>query len=364
MGALQDVALRLDYMVGQITPEEFSWQDANYDHDSALGRELLFLIADNRWVRATSETIDIARSDAVDTTVKIDVDLDRITHEAFRGRAGQLWLPVLVLPPLQQRLPEPDPFSTLAVADASGDPLATLPNADVRHRIAAALTEIILNVEASLPDAEGRVFSATRDHRLLLSAAIYRLLRSEHVPTTVMGRTVPPRPALSGPLPRIGRVRRELGALLEHYSALLAGPASQDHDAAARDSAAKTTYGEKPIDLPEFITQNRQRLALKPNDDYSDQHTYFGWEMDSAGWDRALKLAMRSPYVVQERVEPVRSVFPLMTYGHLEFREMQVDVHPHAYLGKVQGCSSWLSMGKTGFSSAAGIVPTFILDSK
>jgi len=129
-------------------------------------------------------------------------------------------------------------------------------------------------------------------------------------------------------------------------------------------SAARTTYDEKPIDLPEFITQNRERLALKPNDDYSDQHTYFGWEMDSAGWDRALKQAMRAPYVVQERVQPVRSVFPLMTYGHLEFREMQVDVHPHAYLGKVQGCSSWLSTGKTGFSSAAGIVPTFILDSK
>jgi hypothetical protein len=129
-------------------------------------------------------------------------------------------------------------------------------------------------------------------------------------------------------------------------------------------SAAKTTYDEKTIDLPEFITQNRERLALKPNDDYSDQHTYFGWEMDGAGWDRALKQAMRAPYVVQERVQPVRSVFPLMTYGHLEFREMQVDVHPHAYLGKVQGCSSWLSMGKSGFSSAAGIVPTFILDSK
>ena len=129
-------------------------------------------------------------------------------------------------------------------------------------------------------------------------------------------------------------------------------------------SSAKTTYDEKPIDLPEFITLNRERLALKPNDDYSDQHTYFGWEMDSAGWDRALKQAMRAPYVVQERVEPVRSVFPLMTYGHLEFREMQVDVHPHAYLGKVQGCSSWLTTGKAGFSSASGIVPTFILDSK
>ncbi|SPE38252.1 conserved hypothetical protein [Candidatus Sulfopaludibacter sp. SbA6] len=129
-------------------------------------------------------------------------------------------------------------------------------------------------------------------------------------------------------------------------------------------AAAKTTYEERSIDLPEFITQNREKLTLKPNDDYSDQHSYFGWDMDSAEWDRALKQAMRSPYVVQERVEPVRSVFPLMSFGQLEFREMQVDVHPHAYLGKVQGCSSWLSTGKTGFSSAAGIVPTFILDYK
>ena len=129
-------------------------------------------------------------------------------------------------------------------------------------------------------------------------------------------------------------------------------------------AAAKTTYEEKTIDLPEFITQNREKLALKPNDDYSDQHTYLGWEMDSNGWERALKQAMRTPYVVQERVEPVRSVFPLMSFGHLEFREMQVDVHPHAYLGKVQGCSSWLSSGKSGFSTAAGIVPTFIIDPK
>jgi hypothetical protein len=68
--------------------------------------------------------------------------------------------------------------------------------------------------------------------------------------------------------------------------------------------------------------------------------------------------------VVQERVDPVRSVFPLLTYGHLEFREMQVDVHPHAYLGKVQGCSSWLSTPKSGFTTAAGIVPTYIVETK
>jgi uncharacterized circularly permuted ATP-grasp superfamily protein len=129
-------------------------------------------------------------------------------------------------------------------------------------------------------------------------------------------------------------------------------------------SATKTTHGDQTVDLLEFILQGREKLALKPNDDYSDQHCYFGWEMDAAEWERALKQAQRSPYVVQERVEPVRSMFPLMSFGQLEFREMQVDVHPHAYLGKVHGCSSWLSTGKSGFSSAAGIVPTFILDSK
>ncbi len=129
-------------------------------------------------------------------------------------------------------------------------------------------------------------------------------------------------------------------------------------------TAAKTTYDDQTVDLLEFVARNRERLALKPNDDYSDQHSYHGWEMDSNGWDRALKQAIRSPYVVQERVDPVRSLFPLMTFGHLEFREMQVDVHPHAYLGKVHGCSSWLSASSAGFSSAAGIVPTFIVDPK
>jgi hypothetical protein len=129
-------------------------------------------------------------------------------------------------------------------------------------------------------------------------------------------------------------------------------------------TATKTTYEERPVDLPEFIVQNRERLALKPNDDYGDQHSYFGWEMDAHAWERAVKQAMRTPYVAQERVAAARSVFPLMTFGHLEFREMQVDVHPHAYLGKVQGCSSWLSAGSAGFSSAAGIVPTFLIDPK
>jgi hypothetical protein len=126
----------------------------------------------------------------------------------------------------------------------------------------------------------------------------------------------------------------------------------------------KTARRDEIVEFPDYILQNRADLVLKPNDDYSDQHTFFGWEMNDAGWERAVKQAMRFPYVVQERVDPVRAVFPFSNWGHLEFREMQVDVHPHAYLGKVQSCSSWVSAGGAGFSSASGLTPTFILESQ
>jgi hypothetical protein len=125
----------------------------------------------------------------------------------------------------------------------------------------------------------------------------------------------------------------------------------------------KTTYHEKTIDLQEYILKHREQLALKPNDDYSGQGSFFGWEMNDASWERALRQAMRTTYVVQEKVEPARSVFPMKSDAALEFREMRVDVHPHAYLGKIQSCSSWLAWGNTaGLSTSAGLAPTFILE--
>ncbi len=129
--------------------------------------------------------------------------------------------------------------------------------------------------------------------------------------------------------------------------------------------AANTTHYEETVDLPEFILNNREKLVLKPNDEVGDQHSVRGWEVDEAAWDRALKRALRLPYVVQERVEAPLAKFPLYRYGQVEFKNVQVDVHPHAYLGKVQGCSSWLTgVNGGGFSTVTGLAPTFILESK
>jgi hypothetical protein len=127
----------------------------------------------------------------------------------------------------------------------------------------------------------------------------------------------------------------------------------------------KTTYQGKEIDLPEHILKHRESLVLRPNDDSTEHHSFRGSETDDAGWEKALKTAIRNPYVVQEVIEPVHEMFPLLYYGHLEMRKMRVDVHPHSYLGKVHGCSSWLSAsGSTGFSTLSGVAPTFIIDPK
>jgi hypothetical protein len=130
--------------------------------------------------------------------------------------------------------------------------------------------------------------------------------------------------------------------------------------------AGKTMGREEPIDdLIQYIKQNREKLVLRPNDEYSDLHSYIGYEHDEGSWSRAIREAERSPYVVQESVKPARTVFPLMNFGHLEFKEMQVDVQPQAFLGKVAGCSSYVSSSGAGsYSLASGITPTFIIDSK
>ncbi len=129
--------------------------------------------------------------------------------------------------------------------------------------------------------------------------------------------------------------------------------------------AGKTTYRDQTVDLLDFIRDNREKLVLRPNDEYSDLHSFIGFEHDEGSWARALREAQRSPYVVQESVPPSRTVFPLMSYGHLEFKEMQVDVQPQAFMGKVAGCSSYVSASGSGnYSPAAGIAPTFIIDPK
>ena len=67
-------------------------------------------------------------------------------------------------------------------------------------------------------------------------------------------------------------------------------------------------------------------------------HSFIGYEHDEGSWARAIRESLRAPYVGQERVRPARTVFPMMNFGHLEFKEMQVDSSRRHFLCKVAGC--------------------------
>jgi hypothetical protein len=130
-------------------------------------------------------------------------------------------------------------------------------------------------------------------------------------------------------------------------------------------AATNTTYRDEVVDLLQFIQSRRDKLVLKPNDENGDRQTFVGREMDDSAWERALKTAIRDSYVVQEANDPIVAEFPVHRYGSVELREMVIDVYPHTFLGKVSGCSTWVRpAGSAGYSTLAGMAPTFILESR
>jgi len=125
-------------------------------------------------------------------------------------------------------------------------------------------------------------------------------------------------------------------------------------------------YGEE-IDLLEFAANSRDRLVLKPNDDYGGHGIYIGWNTDEIGWNEALRHALANgDYLLQERVNTAREQFPaLQPDGTFEFAEQLVDLDPLLFFGKVGSAFTRLSFTElANVSSGGGMVPTFIIGAK
>ena len=134
-----------------------------------------------------------------------------------------------------------------------------------------------------------------------------------------------------------------------------------------RARAGKSDYFGKEIDLLEFIGEHRDRLVLKPNDDYGGHGIYIGWNIDEIGWDEAIHNALANgDYLVQERVPTAREVFPALTpEGTIAFAEQLVDLDPLLFNGKVGSAFTRLSSNElANVTSGGGMVPTFIISKR
>ena len=119
--------------------------------------------------------------------------------------------------------------------------------------------------------------------------------------------------------------------------------------------------------LPELVRRERERLVIKPNDEYGGKGVVLGWEADEGAWDAAIQASLADPagsWVVQERIPVRREIFPQFdAEGNVTMREMLVDFAPYLFRGRMSGYLTRLSAtGLANVTSGGGQVPAFIVD--
>ena len=118
-----------------------------------------------------------------------------------------------------------------------------------------------------------------------------------------------------------------------------------------------------PVDA---LRQDRERLVLKPATDFGGRGVVLGWRASAAEWEAALDAAVRSPYVVQERVPNRVERFPFAEDGALRFVECSVDFNPFFWNGEAcDGVLARVSREALLNITAGGgsLVPVMILES-
>jgi glutathionylspermidine synthase len=104
----------------------------------------------------------------------------------------------------------------------------------------------------------------------------------------------------------------------------------------------RTTFDGEELDLISLIEQKRERLVLKPNDDYGGHGVFLGWETRPDEWQRAIALALERPYVVQERASIKRVSMPTFS-DRVRMEEMFVDFNPFLFHNEPEGALIRLS---------------------
>lgn len=126
----------------------------------------------------------------------------------------------------------------------------------------------------------------------------------------------------------------------------------------------RTVHRAQTVDLVPFVLEHRERLVLKPNDEYGGKGVVLGWLTDQRNWEQAVETALAEPYIVQERVALPSEPYPCLRDGRLEVSDRLLDTDPYVFYGAyVDGCLTRLSTEAPLNVTAGGgsTVPTFLV---
>ena len=129
----------------------------------------------------------------------------------------------------------------------------------------------------------------------------------------------------------------------------------------------RTVHDGDQVDLLPFIAERRERMVLKPNDDYGGAGIVLGWQVNDIEWDAAIRTALGSPYIVQERVPIPSEPYPSWIDGQLQTFDRMLDTAPFVSHGDfMQGQLTRLSTAALLNVTAGGgsTVPTFLIEKR
>jgi hypothetical protein len=129
----------------------------------------------------------------------------------------------------------------------------------------------------------------------------------------------------------------------------------------------KTSFDGAAIDLVPWTLANRDKLVLKPNDDYGGKGIVLGWTVDQDAWETAVKAALETPYVVQRKVRLPYEPYPSFENGALRVLDRMLDTNPYVAFGSyMHGCLTRISTEALVNVTAGGgsTVPTFLVEAR
>ena len=128
-----------------------------------------------------------------------------------------------------------------------------------------------------------------------------------------------------------------------------------------------TQYRDRTVDLLPLILDERERFALKANDEYGGKGIVLGWETAADDWERAVQTALDEPFVVQERVELSSEPYAVMVDGRVQVIDRLLDTAPFITYGEyMEGCLTRLSTETLLNVTAGGgsTVPTLLVEKR
>jgi hypothetical protein len=122
----------------------------------------------------------------------------------------------------------------------------------------------------------------------------------------------------------------------------------------------RAAYGDWVVDLLAFVSDNRERLVLKPASDYGGHGVSLGMETPQAEWDRLIEEHVgQGDFVVQEYVPVPEEMFPAVEDGHVQMRLKRFNINPFGLGGRYAGMITRISdKAVINVSAGGGLLPS------